>query len=507
MTSRRIGVSTTLVLALTGLLAACASSSGPDPLATGGGAGSDPDFATPKPVALRAEAVKASAHFADSAVVEDGKVTVPADAENQKILDRLAPGAILAGNRDSRSADLATSKNPYGFLRKVLSVSRAGDKAVVLTEQAYLNQLIDEGDLVWDGSPRASIFEDGELVTKQNVGLRGPSGASSGSGQTTANATLEDASAQNVKFRPVVKISNTRIGVDTTFAGELKFRKALGIPYGVQRANARLDLDPVIAADLEYGARVMSAQSQAGGSLYKSYESPSVPIPIGGPIPLTVRLRAEINCSLTIQGEVTATSRLSLRGHTAAGFRYEGGTDLQTIYEEPRLQATHDFLGVSGKAGIIGECAVQAVVSLLAFDAVGLEGKVGPFGAITGEVCATYSDQGVSGGFALYEQHGLRVNATGRLQVPGLAYPSVNKDLFGFKPLKSDPRYFVGSAETCKLKSKDSCTDKPDGLYCSELAAGSSYLCRTGQIAGGQQCPGTQRCTGPNGPGTTIQCR
>jgi len=53
---------------------------------------------------------------------------------------------------------------------------------------------------------------------------------------------------------------------------------------------------------------------------------------------------------------------------------------------------------------------------------------------------------------------------------------------------------------------KDSCQGKADGLYCSELNDFSAYQCKSGSIAGGQQCPGTQKCGGPNGAGTTIVC-
>jgi hypothetical protein len=144
---------------------------------------------------------------------------------------------------------------------------------------------------------------------------------------------------------------------------------------------------------------------------------------------------------------------------------------------------------------------------LLAFDAIGIEAKVGPYGAITGQVCATYSNQTAKAGFVLYEQHGLRVNAGGRLQVPGLGFPSIDKSLFSFKPVKSDPFYFVGSENTCKLTAKDSCVGKVDGVYCSGYEPAAGYECKSGSVSGGQSCVSPAQCVGPNGAGTTIQCR
>jgi Zn-dependent metalloprotease len=54
---------------------------------------------------------------------------------------------------------------------------------------------------------------------------------------------------------------------------------------------------------------------------------------------------------------------------------------------------------------------------------------------------------------------------------------------------------------------RDSCQGRADGVYCSEIADFSSIVCKNQAIASGQQCPSPQKCVGPNGPGTTIQCK
>jgi hypothetical protein len=55
---------------------------------------------------------------------------------------------------------------------------------------------------------------------------------------------------------------------------------------------------------------------------------------------------------------------------------------------------------------------------------------------------------------------------------------------------------------------RDSCQGRTDGVYCSEIAEFGSIVCKSNQaIASGQQCPSPQKCVGPNGPGTTIQCK
>ena len=53
----------------------------------------------------------------------------------------------------------------------------------------------------------------------------------------------------------------------------------------------------------------------------------------------------------------------------------------------------------------------------------------------------------------------------------------------------------------------DSCAGRADGMYCSQINPHASYTC-AGQIhTGADFCPDTQRCIGPNGPGTAIACQ
>jgi hypothetical protein len=144
----------------------------------------------------------------------------------------------------------------------------------------------------------------------------------------------------------------------------------------------------------------------------------------------------------------------------------------------------------------------------MAFDAIGLQGSIGPYAQLEADLCATGSTTGgTTNGLTVWEQHGLEVDVGGRIQIPIVGTPLLEKDIFGLQPLKSDPIYFVGDEHTCAPKALDSCVDKPDGTYCSDLAPFSAYTCVRGDIASGQQCAGGQRCAGPNGPGTVIQCK
>ena len=451
------------------------------------------------PIVLDDNAVLAPGGVSDSAIVEDGKISLPKTAANQAWADTLRAGTVIAGDRDKSSADLADSKNPYGFLRKVVSV-RDGDPIVVLTERAELPDLL-EGDLVF-GEDESSIFADmdeGDLGTRnlRPLANNNNAGSSKGSGRASIVGELKS------DFGPVVRLSEGTFGLDAEFVAEMKIRKWWAIPTGLEKASAKLTLNPRASVVIEVGGKV-SAQRPDGGSFSKTWEGPSVPIPLGGPIPLTLRLRPEVTCSVSVGGEITARGRAHLSGRAAAGFTYQNN-DMQPIYERPTLTPGFDFIGVQGKASLSGECTIQAVVSLLAFDAAGLEGKIGPYASLTAEVCAAYGQGGANGGFTFSEEHGIKADIEGRLQVPGLGKPSINKPIFGFSPLKSEPKFFVGNDKTCNAPQKDSCVGKPNGLYCSELDLSSAYECLDEQIASGQQCLPPQKCKGPLS-GSTIVC-
>lgn len=450
------------------------------------------------PIVLDENAVLAPHGVSDSAIVEDGQISLPKTKANQAWAADLRKGMVIAGDRDTKTANLETSKNAYGFLRKVVSV-KDGDPIVISTERAELPDLL-EGDLVF-GSGQASIFDRDDADDIDTKTLRplanNDNDKSKGSGSASIVGELK------AGYGPVVRLSEGTFGLDAEFDAELKIRKWWKIPTGLEKASAKLALNPRASVIIEVGGSV-TAETKDGGSLSKTWEGPSVPIPLGGPIPLTLRLRPEVTCSVTLGGEITARGRAYLSGHAAAGFTYENG-DMTPIYERPTLTPGFDFIGVQGKASLVGECTIQAVVSLLAFDAAGIEGKLGPFASLTAEVCAAYGEGGGNGGFNVFEEHGLKADIEGRLQVPGLGSPSVNKPIFGFNPVKSDPKYFIGSDKTCNAPQKDSCVGKPNGLYCSEIDLSSAYECVNEQIASGQQCVPPQKCKGPLS-GTTIQC-
>jgi hypothetical protein len=58
----------------------------------------------------------------------------------------------------------------------------------------------------------------------------------------------------------------------------------------------------------------------------------------------------------------------------------------------------------------------------------------------------------------------------------------------------------------CNGTTKDSCADKADGNYCSEIDSSASYACKDKAHVPGQSCQTNKKCTGFDGKGV-IQCQ
>jgi len=476
-----------------------------------------PDFTTPKAVSLRAGSMKATQHFANTTSVEDGRLVVAMDADNEIVMSNVKVGTIIAGNRDTQNADLTLSKNPYGFLRRVKDVSRSGNQAILVTEQANLEDWMEEGDIAM-GDGQKSIFEDATSPTTQSAGvhiLGGSSGAAQAGSSEEASLEGDDKTdpTSKITVRPYAKVSNTKWALNAKYDGAFQLRKSWFIPTGVKRAKALLTMDPTVSADIEVGVRVTGGGTAIGGpngypvaSMEKTFTGKSVMIPIDAGIPVTLRFEPQLKCSISLQGSASAKFRAQLQVHAAAGFEYDGS--FHDLSQAPSLNPS--FLHpVDAKVELDGtaECDLLMVPAVLAFDAVGLEGKVGPYVSLNANACVVYDATTAKTrvGFDAYEQHGLYGEFAGRVQVPIIG---VGKDfsLITWHGLKSNPAYLVGDGNTCNVQSKDSCAGKPDGFYCSELVSYSGYYCKSGAISMGRQCDDASK-TCKSGDASKIVCQ
>lgn len=475
----------------------------------------DDRFNTREPVTFVDSAVNADHHFSDTVDATQPNQLVVPTAGNEDVLAKISVGTVLAGDRD-KSKDGATSKNPFGFLRKVKAIKKDGANTVIETDRAELDEWIKNGDLYYN-DPKSLFSDDvttGGLGT-QTLHLQDQGGASGGSVAMNTEFEGSEVSQPGYKIKPKIGFSNAALQVNANFDGYFRVRSTWGFPTGV-KAKSLLTFDPYVGADIAVGIKAIGAEPgvHIGVTPGISIAEKVVDLPGGmivvptGPIPFTVRFFPRVKCSLGGSGEVTATVRAELRAHAAIGFEADagfGGIDTKDLSEKPTLSPTFQFKGGQVKATLNAQCEIAAVVQVLAFDAVGLSGEAGPYIGLNADGCinANMQTQTVDGGFTVYEQHGLGLQAAARLQVPifgtGKDFP-----LLTVAVLKSDPKYLIGDAQTCALKQKDSCNGRTDGFYCSVENPYSGIVCQGGQIARGLACATTQKCIG--GTTTEIRC-
>jgi hypothetical protein len=492
MNTSRFGLA--LLVPFFALVQACSNGDqGPAPHA----ANADSAFEDHEDLTFADNAVNVDHGFSDAVDATDPNQLVIATAGNEKTIGRIEVGTILAGDRSTPD-----SKNTLGFLRKVTNVSTNGENTIIATQPAELDEWIKSGDLVY--SDPNSIFTLNEGLKTKSLHIE--SGPSSGGGSGSATAKMDSEVSGDpqpgVSVSPVIRLQSSTLAVNAQYDGYFKVRTTFGIPRKVE-FKSLLTLDPVIGTDLAIGVGASSTIAE------KTIDLPGVVIPIAAPIPLTVRFHPRIKCSLTAAGSVTATVNATLRSHAEVGFQGDasfGGINTTDLSQAPTLDPTFRFKGGQIQANLTAQCALLAVPEVLAFDAVGLSGEVGPYVSLTANACinGSVSTGSVNSGFTLAEQHGLQLGFGARAQLPVVG---IGKDfqLLSFQPIQSNPNYLVGDQKTCQIPDKDSCAARTDGFYCSVENTFGGIYCEGGQILEGLQCLPTQKCTG--GTKDKINCK
>lgn len=412
------------------------------------------------------ETINVDQTFANTARVEADRIVVPKEP-NHEILSRIRQGAILAGNRDTRTTDLSQSANPYGFLRRVKEMAPDGANMIIVTEQAELSDWLDDGDIDFR-DVNASPFKAGPDL--RNLALQPLDNGDNAPGQGAATAPLDsvqegpeiDSLDKKFRFKPIVKFANASFKLNAQHDGYFRVKKVIGLPKSVDY-RSHLVVDPVVSADITAGVsigRELASSESILGEIpgwEQTWRMNTAPIPIGGPIPITARFTPEVFCKISAGGALTATVHAEVKAHGTVGFEGRASWnsfDWKDLSEAPSFQPSFKFLGVQGKASMVAECAIYAVASVMLFDAAGVEGKVGPRVSLNANACAAYDAQKnvVGTDFNLFEQHGLVVQFGGRVQLPVLG---VGKS-FNFKAIdltNSQPTYFVGDAKMCPLSN------------------------------------------------------
>jgi hypothetical protein len=486
-------------------LAACASDDAPPPFAKD-------EFDIPRPVLTFTDpAVNASKHFADTAIVEPGKVTVPRDAQNAELLARIVVGTVLAGNRDTSTEDLSLSKNPSGFLVKVTAIAQDGANTVLSTTQAKLNEWIRDGDLDFESSQ--SVFETDSGGVQMKAEAKKPTLADKAGGVQVGSLKLGIQSKTQRSVNPSGSIMISKFSLsDPAFKlnfkhdGYFKVRNCnpLG-SWGPEfecgwKYRTHASVNPEAAVNVDFDIQVQ-------GGLAKELQKdelkfnglPKIPFIVPAPVPMTLELGMTVSCGVSATGSISGSARVGLKGH--ADFGLEGKTlallptSTKVVHDK---SSSLDFVGTPTKEGIVADatleakCSLKVSLSLKVFGVAGIEGAVGPYASVNVQGCAAKNTAGTvtASQLAVYLAHGLEGDVSANLSILDKVIASA--ELFSASE-ELGRAYLVGNKDqlSCEV---DGCDGKPDGYLCiakSGAAAAKSIMltCKGGKEVSRETCP------------------
>jgi hypothetical protein len=311
--------------------------------------------AEPPIIAERAFAITGAA--ADKAVVEPGRLTFPL-AGNEGLLDK-KPGDILVGDRQTTPG----AKNPYGFIRKVKTVTQQGDQIVVETDFASITDAIQRGHVSQQVDFPATTPQ-GFLSPKDTGGLAG--------GQIDVTGTVLNAFSGGAK----AKVSQ----------GHLAFNPKMDIGIDIDWFKVK-EFHAIASGKLDMALAVeLTATAAAKGEVeLPVFEAPPYPLPpqFIGPIPVveTLNFSVALVCSLTEQGESSVNVGASSTTSVSLGARYQNGSWSKVATESFSWAPIGPDL--TGKVGIEIKCALQPELALMFYDVVGPYLSMGPYAAFS----------------------------------------------------------------------------------------------------------------------------
>ncbi|MFO0742806.1 MAG: hypothetical protein U0270_43430 [Labilithrix sp.] len=474
------------VLAALALLTGCAAES------AGISTDTDPVESTSTKAPIFAEkAINVDQSFSDAVQVNDGSLVVPTS-----MLGKIEIGSILAGDRSTKG-----NANPYGFLRKVVGIEKKGKETTLVTTKAELADWIHVGKI--DFSSKRSLLTG---KTQKDTGVTTRSLHFLADDKQAGGGASEASAKMDAKIGDSISITNASITMKASFDGYFEIRRKdirfLPDPPDGAAFKAVLTLDPSVAADLTW-----TIKNEA--SITQEWKGADVLIPIAAPIPLTVRYAPAVKCNISASGEAGFTVGANVGAHAVVGFQGDAGFDhfdTTNLSEAPSFTGALALKSVQGKATVSTECELVGVPELLAFDAVGMSGRLGPYASLTATACANVNAGGASAGFTLAEEHGITETFSGRVQIPLLGAGKDFELWSGKQAFGGGPTYLAGDEKTCEAPLYDSCSGKSDGFHCSEVDAFSGIVCKNGQILKGIQCADPSlTCTG--GSESAIQCQ
>lgn len=350
----------------------------------------------------------------DSAMVSEDRVVFAATG-NEALL-ALVPGDVLVSDR----ARHAAPSNPMGFGRRVRSVTREGDRIVIMTDQAAITDIVDHGklEIVANGADLRPIEEyepDGPggarpqaayaasygdtlpFPLPPSVIIEGQTGlidlAFDGSPNTFTKALgfKIEVKGGNIDFTPRLALTwdVERVGdpstlrmFDIALTGDLSARTELAATVSLE---STVGLEPAIMKNLS--ARITQGLMRAGQQ-GKSGEVTLFEKALGftttataPPVVVTFDFAVKARCELSVKGEISAQGTVGLDGHVGASAHWETSW---TKASEFSMKPFVSPLNVTYGGAIELKCSVAPEIKALVYGVLGPSISVGPYAKIAG---------------------------------------------------------------------------------------------------------------------------
>jgi hypothetical protein len=268
----------------------------------------------------------------DQVKVEPGRLVFPATGSDDILQKK--PGDILVGDRSETNA-----QNPFGFLRKVKSVSKTDAGIVVETEQALITDAVRDGKFqatletpgLGAGGPLPSTPRSEPQDTGSSVKLLDFAGKSifdeSGSidiGGATPQSVTFHASAKTTKGS-VTFTPSWDIGADIGF---FKVKEFHAIATGELAAEVEIDalLETSTTLDSEAVAKLIAEKiAKSTNTTLWEYPITLGTVHIGPlPIPISANFKTTLECDFAYGGKVEIVIGAQGSTKVTAGLKYEG---------------------------------------------------------------------------------------------------------------------------------------------------------------------------------------
>ena len=381
-----------------------------------------------------ASAAESTDSAADLLVADDalaGQIEVKADelrvgaTGHESLLSRTRGSYLVAQPR----GNAATSKNPYGFLRRVESVGRDGGDIVVRTSAASVAEVAPEGEAHSSmrlSEAAANSLSGGDLALQDLHGLPWSGVDVSGSvllfdkGPASGTATYSIAHD--------IRISK----------GTITFDPSLDISLHVHRGKIQefhVIASGSVAADVEIDASITAngeidlSDPSIFTKEFKTnlFTSPSFHLPpqFVGVVPVveSVSVTVAASCKLTAHATASAHFGATASSEVVAGAKYENGA------WAPVTSANFQFAPVKPVVNAEGDvqlrCSLEPQVQVLFYDAAGPTITIAPYAEV---------DASDTNGKLDWNVHvGVDGRAGGEIKILGHEIAAADLKLFNFQ--------------------------------------------------------------------------